>query len=80
MTAEIETYRRVTLDGVGTFEGLLALVNTAPVDVPLNAEIVTTYNYEGCPPEAIEAEGNGEDLEHEHGPRVGFILEWPVDE
>lgn len=79
-TPQIETYRRIAVDGVGTLEGLLTLVGTIPADVPLDAEIVAAYNYEGCPPEAIEAEDPDDIIEHEHGMRIGLILEWQVTE
>lgn len=80
MTADIQTFKRVDFDGEGTLEGLLRLVGQIPTEVPLDAEITTAYTYEGCPPEAHEAEEAGlEPEDHEHGPRVGFILQWEVE-
>lgn len=71
-TPTIGTIKRVDLDGIGTVSGLLALLMSIPDAVPGDAEIMHTYAYEGCPPEALD----NPDVEHEHGPRVGLILEW----
>lgn len=73
---QITNFRRAEFDGVGTLEGLLTLVGQIPAEIPLDAHITLADNYFGCPPEAHE----DPDIEHEHGPRVGFVLEWEAGE
>lgn len=74
-------YRRTTVDGEATLDGLLDAVAKISQVAPPSAQIVQVAEFFACPEEAHAAEEMGLEVpEHEPTAYLAFTVEWAEEE